>query len=205
MNRHTFRLAGLFCSAAIGLALFAMPAFAAGGEASDGNIFTGDAGSILWTLVVFLGVVFVLGRFAWGPILEGLQKREDFIREALEEARRDRDATAATLKTYEDKLAEARAEATQLVEEGRRDAEVVKARIEEEAKAESEKIIERAKREIGIARVTAVKELYEASGEMAAVIAGRIIGREINASDHERLIASAIEEIRSSGDSSTAN
>ena len=205
MNRHTFRLGGLFCSAAICLALFAFPAFAAGGGEGGDTIFAGDVGNIVATLVVFLGVVFVLGRFAWGPILEGLQKREDFIREALDQARRDRDATAATLKTYEDKLAEARGEATQLVEEGRRDAEAVKARIEEEAKAESEKIIERAKREIGIARETAVKELYEVSGEMAAVIAGRIIGREINASDHERLIASAIEEIQTSGDNSAAN
>jgi hypothetical protein len=55
-----------------------------------GGVFAGDVGNALWTLVIFGSVVFVLGKFAWKPILNGLQAREAFIRESLEEARRDR-------------------------------------------------------------------------------------------------------------------
>ncbi len=73
-------------------------------------------------------MLFVLGKFAWGPILSGLQARENFIRESLETAKRDRDEAEARLREYEERLATARAEATAIVDEGRRDAEVVKRR-----------------------------------------------------------------------------
>ncbi len=183
------------------LILAVVPALgaAASGEGGDGNIFTGDLGNIIWALVVFGLVVLVLGRFAWGPILEGLQQREDFIRDSLETAKQDRDQAEHRLKQYDDKLSEARAEATAIVEEGRRDAEVLRQRIDEEARAEAEKTIERAKREIGIAKETAVKELYTLSGNLATEIASRIVGRELKPEDHQRLIEESIGELEQQG------
>ncbi len=141
----------------------------------------------------------VLGKYAWGPLLDSLKAREDFIRESLESAKRDRDQSEARLKQYDDKLTEARAEATAIVEEGRRDAEVLRLRIEEEARAEAERTIERAKREIGIAKETAVKELYTLSGTLATDIASRIVGRELKPEDHERLIEASISELERQG------
>ena len=78
---------------------------------------------------------------------------------------------------------------------GRRDADVLRHRIEEEAREEAAKTLERAKREIGIASETAIKQLYEVSGHLATDIAGRIVAREIKPEDHERLIQDAIGEI----------
>lgn len=177
--------------------LVAAPALAAGGGEGHGesSIFAGDLGNVLWTLVIFGLVLFVLGKFAWGPMLDMLQKREDFIRESLESAKKDRVEAEARLAEYEERLTEARAEATAIVEEGRRDAEVLRQRIEEEARAEAEKVMGRAKREISIAHETAVKELYELSGRLATDIAGRIVGRELSTGDHDRLIRESIEEI----------
>jgi F-type H+-transporting ATPase subunit b len=163
-----------------------------GGEAS---IFSGDLGNILWTLLVFGLVLFVLGKYAWGPLLETLQKREDFIRESLQSAKSDRDAAEARLRDYEERLHEARAEATAIVEEGRRDGEVLRQRIEEDARAEAEKIIARSKREIGIATETAVKELYEVSARLATELAGKIVGRELRMEDHERMIRESIADM----------
>ena len=81
----------------------AFPALAAeGGE--PGGVFAGDIGNALWTLVIFGGVVFVLGKFAWKPILKGLQDREAFIRTSLEEARSDREQAEARLREYTDQL-----------------------------------------------------------------------------------------------------
>jgi F-type H+-transporting ATPase subunit b len=172
-------------------ALAAAPALAAeGGE--PGGVFAGDIGNALWTLVIFGVVVWVLGKFAWKPILSGLQARETFIRSALEEARRDRVAAEARLKEYEDRLNSARTEATAIVEESRRDADAVKRRIEQEAQAEAALVVERARREIGIAKETAVKELYSLSAKLTTEIAGRILAREIRPEDHERLIRESI-------------
>lgn len=162
-------------------------------EAAANNPFAGDIGNALWTLVIFGLVVVVLGKFAWGPLLKSLQAREDFIRESLEKARLERETAEIRLREYEERLASARAEATAIVEEGRRDADAVKRRIEEDAKREADKAIERAKREIQIATDTATKELYTLSARLATDLAAKVIGRELNPRDHERLIAEAIE------------
>lgn len=188
--RETMTRAAVVATA---LALVTVPAFAAGDESP--SLFAGDLGNAIWTLAIFLGLLFVLGKFAWGPILDGLQQREDFIRDSLAKARDDRDAAEARLGEYEGILAKARAEATAIVEEGRRDAEVLRAKIEEDAKTEASKQIERAQREIRLATETATKELYTLSGTLATDIASRIVGRELDTKDHQRLIADSIAEI----------
>lgn len=177
--------------------LAALPALAA--EASEGaapgGVFAGDIGNMIWTLVIFGGVVFVLGKFAWGPILKGLQDRESFIRQSLSDAKRDRDEAEARLKEYTDRLQHARSEATAIVDEGRRDAEEVKRKIVEEGQREATEALARAKREIGIAEETAVKELYKVAAFLATDAAGRIIKKQLDPKDQERLIAESIAEI----------
>ena len=192
--RPTQRLQTGLVTLALGLA--ALPALAAEeGSGGANNPFAGDIGNALWTLVIFALVLVVLGKFAWGPILKALQSREDFIRESLEKAQADRQEAEARLKEYLDKINNARAEATAIVDEGRRDAEAVKHRIEEDARAEAEKAVARGKHEIELATQTAVKELYATSAKLATELAGRILSREIKPQDHERLIAQAIEEL----------
>ena len=72
-------------------ALALLPAAKAlGAESAEGaggpSLFTGDLGNIFWSLLTFAAVIFVLGKFAWKPILGALQKREDFIRDSLKKA-----------------------------------------------------------------------------------------------------------------------
>jgi F-type H+-transporting ATPase subunit b len=173
-------------------ALLAAPAFAQEHGGGEPNVFAGDIGNAIWTVVIFLLVVLVLGKYAWGPILKQLQAREDFIRESLEKAKRDRDEAEARLKEYESRIANARAEATAIVDEGRRDAEAVKRTIEEAARGETEKMVTRAKHEIQLATDTATKDLYNLSARLATDIAAKILGREISAQDHERLISESL-------------
>jgi F-type H+-transporting ATPase subunit b len=187
-------------SFALALMATAVPAMAAEAEAHSEaapNLFAGDLGNVVWTVAIFVLVLVVLGKFAWGPLLKALQGRESFIHDALASAKRDRDAAAADRKEFEDRLATARAEATAIVEEGRRDAEVVKRKIEEAAKVEADKMIDRARREIHLATVTATRELYDLSAKLATDLAARVLGREITAKDHERLISEAIDGIES--------
>ena len=171
----------------------------AAGDAEHGgegpNLFTGDLGNIFWSLVTFFAVLFVLGKFAWKPILGALQQREEFIRSSLEQAKQDREAAESRLKDYEAKLASARQEATEIVQEGRRDAEAVKRKIEQDTKESTAAMLERVKREISIATDTAIKELYDVTGTLATSIASRIISKELDARDHERLIAESIREL----------
>ncbi|MDA8019931.1 MAG: F0F1 ATP synthase subunit B [Thermoanaerobaculia bacterium] len=193
------------------LLLAAPAAFAAGGGEGDGgdlNIFAGDLGNVLWTLLTLGLAVFVLAKYAWNPFLDILQKREDFIRESLAQAKDDREAAEARLAEYEERLTEARAEASAIVEEGRRDAVAVREREEERAKEEAEKMLARAKREIEIAKDTAIKDLYALTGKLATDIASKIVDRELKPADHEKLIHDALDQLlagKSGSDASTAH
>lgn len=166
-------------------------------EGGEPSIFAGDLGNMIWTAVTFVLLLVVLRRFAWGPILERLQAREDFIRTSLEEAKADREQAQAALAGIDDKLAEARSQASVIVEEGRRDAEVVRQKIEEHARAEADKMVARARREIELATQSAVKEIYSKAETLAVEAASRVIEREVSADDHRRLIQDSIQAIES--------
>jgi F-type H+-transporting ATPase subunit b len=176
-------------------ALAALSTAASASEGGEDNLFAGDLGNAIWTAVIFVVLLLVLRRFAWGPLLGALQQREQFIRDSLEQAKADREAAEAQLKEYTAKLKEARTEASAIVEEGRRDAEALRQRIEAEARSEADKAIDRARREIDLARRTAVKEIYDVAGRLATQAAAKIVGRELNAQDHQRLIEESIAEL----------
>lgn len=184
----------VWLSTAIAGLLFSNLAWASegGGEV---NLFAGDLGNAIWTLVIFILVIVVLGKFAWGPLLNALQQREQFIRTSLQEAKDDREAAEARLQEYEERLQQATTEATQIVEQGRQDADKAKARIEETARTEADKMLNRAKREIDLAKQSAIKDLYATSAELATDIAEKVLKRELSSQDHERLIEESIEEL----------
>jgi len=196
MVRRIGILAGLGQLVLVQVAQAAEEHGAAGHEEVSPNLFGGDLGNAIWTLLIFFLLLVVLGKFAWKPLLSALQNREKFIRESLEIAKRDREQAEARLKEYEQRLMKAHEEASAIVDEGRRDAEVVKRRIEEEARQSSEAVLERAKREIGLARDTAVKELYEQSAQLAMEMAGSVLKRQLAPEDHQRLVQDALTELR---------
>jgi F-type H+-transporting ATPase subunit b len=181
-------------------AMIAMLGFSAVTLASGGGENVDPVKPDFWqaafTIAVFLILLFILGKFAFKPIMKGLNDREAFITNALHDADEASKKALAQLAAYEEKLNQARAEATAIVEEGRRDAEVTKRSIHDEARTEADKMIERAKREIGIARDSAVRELCDLGATLATDAASKIVGRELSASDHERLIRESIDEIR---------
>lgn len=182
-----------------GVTLLANEVLAAAGEEHGGSVnpFAGDVGNAIWTVIIFVLVLIVLGKFAWGPILSALQKREEFIHDSLSQAKKDREEAETRLKEYVEKIQHAKAEASALVDEGRRDAEVVKKRIEDDAKSEADKMVARAKREISIATESAIKDIYSTGAKLATSAASKIISKELNSSEHESLIAESIRELES--------
>ena len=172
-----------------------MAASATASEGGENNLFAGDIGNAFWTLLIFGLVIVVLGKFAWTPLLNGLQKREEFIRVSLEEAKEDRLAAEARLQEYEQKLVGAKDEANEIIDRAKGEAESLRVRLEQQAREESDAMLERAKREIDIAKQSAVKELYSTSAELATDIAGKILHRELNSHDHDRMIKESIDEL----------
>jgi F-type H+-transporting ATPase subunit b len=146
----------------------------------------------LFTLVVFMGLVFLLGAYVWKPMMAGLDKREKSIADDIEGARRANDQAQQTLKDYEKRLAAVTQEANEMLATARRDGEAAKERILAEAAEASRRQSERAVAEINAAREAAVRELAQRSAESAVELAGRIVGRSLNAQDHQKLIDDSV-------------
>ncbi len=154
-----------------------------------------DPGAALWSIFVFVVLMLVLRSFAWKPILEGLQQREKFIHDSIEDAKRHQREAEETLRRYTEQINHAREEATAIVEEGRRDAEAVRKRMNEEARAESHALVERAKRDLAIARDDAIKALYRQSVELSTQMAAKLVKRQLTPQDQQALIDEALTEI----------
>lgn len=154
-----------------------------------------DPGAAVWSIIVFGLLVIVLRVTAWKPILQALQQREKFIRDSLEQAKQDREAAERHAGEYAVQLAKARDQAEAVIAEARRDAEVLRIKLKEQAEGEAEAMIARAKRDIELARSTAIKDIYEAGAQLATEAAAKIIGRELQAADHDRIIAESIDQL----------
>lgn len=191
-------------AAVVCVVVMLLPAVAgAGDEAAEQppNLFAGDLGNAIWTLVIFGVLVLVLGKFAWGPILRTLQKREQFIRDSLEQARKDREEAAATLEEYTEKLQRCGDEAKALLSQGRREAEAARKQMLVEARQEANGVIDRARREIGLARDQAVKDLYDQAASLATKAAAMIVKRELRPEDHWELIQESLGQLQENSQS----
>jgi len=189
------RYASISVSALMAVAICTQAVSAAGGGEGGNPMFIGDLANAFWTLVVFGLVFFVLAKFAWGPLMNGLQKREAFIRDSLTNAKVEREKAEQMMAEYTAKLEAAGDKAGEIVEEARRDAEVTGKRIVAEAKAEAEAAADRAKKDIELARNDAVKRMHDDAIELATAVASKLIQKELNASDHQALIDESLSEL----------
>ena len=159
------------------------------------SLFAGNVGNALWTLVIFVLVVVVLGKFAWGPILSLLKQREDFIHKSLSDAKHDRDEAEARLKEYAARLQSAQAEAVAIIEEARRDSERLRQELRERARSEADTMIKNAERQIELQTTRAIQQLRQESVELSVTIASKILQRNISKEDNDKLIADALRQI----------
>ncbi|HXG13272.1 MAG TPA: F0F1 ATP synthase subunit B [Gemmataceae bacterium] len=150
----------------------------------------------IWTLLVFLLLLFILKRFAWGPILEGLHKREEAIRSAIEEAKEARKETERVRAQFQREMEEAFAKIPAMMDEARRDAQRLAEEMRAKAAAEIQADRQRLRREIELARDQALQEIWNRAVELATLISAKAIRRNISEEDHRRLVDEALAELR---------
>ncbi len=168
---------------------------ASGGEQPNALEFSADLA--LFTLIIFLGMMFILGKFAWKPLIQGLNSREENIAKKIEDADKAHDHAQANLRQYEEKLASVTDEAKAVLDEAKKDAIAVKDRIMAEAQEEAQRIRDRALSDIEAAKNAAVRELAEKSVDSAVSLAGSIVGRSLGKQDHDKLIEDSINSFTS--------
>ena len=140
-------------------------------------------GTLIAQLLIFLVMVGVLYRFAWGPLLRILNERRERIQqgvEATERAKRE--------------LEEARREAQTILDRIAKQAEDLRRELEAKAREQAEGLIAKARAEIQQERAKAVEDLREQVADLAVMAAGRIIGESLDTKKHRELIERTIEE-----------
>ena len=174
--------------------------WAQGGGEGGGGLFDINTGLSAWTLIVFGGLILVLGRYAWGPILGAVKAREDGIQSALDEAARRNEEAAKLLAEHREQLADARRQAGELIAEGKSAGDRLRKEIEEKARAEAQAIIERARAEIERDRDAALDALRRESVELALAAASRLIGDNLDQDKDRQLVERYLQQLGDRGD-----
>ncbi len=146
----------------------------------------------LFTAIVFLVLLGVLTKFAWGPIVAALESREQDIADNIAAAVAQNEEAKRLLSEYDKRLSAASDEVRELLEEARRDAEHTKGQIIAEAKSAAESEHERAMRDVNNAKDAALQAIAEVGADMAVNLAGKIVKRELKTDDHAQLIREAV-------------
>jgi F-type H+-transporting ATPase subunit b len=176
------------------LACAANPALAQGGENPD--ILEPRFDLTIWSIVIFVVLFFVLRKFAWGPILEGLQRREHSIEEAIEEAKRVREDMAKQQASFQKQMADVNQQIPKLLEEARRHAEQLKEEMRTQAAADINAERQRLRHDIELAKDQALQEIWNQAANLATAISAQAIRRSLAPEDHRRLVDEALAEIQ---------
>jgi F-type H+-transporting ATPase subunit b len=160
------------------------------------NIFSGDIFTALFTLAVFIVILIILGKWAWGPILDGLQKREAHIRNSIEEAEKAKADSEKALEAYKEQLARANQEAQGIIDKGRADAVQLAEQMKQTAQEEARSLRAQTERDIASAKDQALKEIYQQTTELATQMAAGIIGKTLNADDHRNLLQESLNKLQ---------
>jgi F-type H+-transporting ATPase subunit b len=151
----------------------------------------------VWTLAVFVGLAFLLGRFAWKPLLGALHHREAHLQHVLEQTERARNESEGLLAEHRRQMARAADETRAILEKARQDAQAAADRLVKLAHEEAESARQRAQRDIATARDQALSEIWQKTANMAVAVAGRVLATELSGDDHRRLLDAAIRELPS--------
>lgn len=162
------------------------------GVSEDPSSDPEDPDLAIYTFIVFLLLVGILSKFAWGPVVRGLDKREQKIAENIALAQRSADDARRMLAEYEAKLSAAADEVRAILDEARRDAEHTQQEILARARADAQAEMSRAKREVETAKDQAIKELAETAANQAVLLAEKVLRTQLAEADHKRLIAEAM-------------
>lgn len=161
------------------------------------ELVTPNVGTIFWMVIIFGLVAFVLKKFAWKPILNALNEREETIENALNAAQEARSEIEALKAGNAEMIAKAREEKESILRNAIALKEGIIAEARDRAAAEAEKSIENARKQINHEKEKAVNEMKKQIAEMSFLIAEKIIQKEMSDENrHDQLVSRMIDELK---------
>jgi F-type H+-transporting ATPase subunit b len=183
----------------VALALAATPVLAQEEAPNSTDLLSLRGGLMVWTLAIFLVLMFILSRFAFRPLTAAVQAREKALADALESARRDREQANALLEEQRRQLEAGRTEAQRIIAEGRSTAEKLRGDMLEQTRAQQQELLDRARREIESEKTRAIADLRREAVDLALAGASKVIERNLDDAQNRKLIESFLSSVGASG------
>ncbi len=152
-------------------------------------------GLMIWTIVCFLLTLFVLKRYAFGPIQRIIDERRERIRQSLDEADRAREEARKLLEEHRALIGRAKTDAEQILTEARRVAEASERRMREETEADRQRRLEETRRQIEAETSRALEQIRAEVADLSLLAATKVTGKSLDDADHRRLIEEAVGEL----------
>ncbi len=156
-----------------------------------------NPGLTLWTVITFLVLIVVLGKFAWGPIVKMLDERERTIRDAVDQARKERAEAERLLAEQKESLDKARREAAALAQRSKAEVEALRQDLTARARKEADDLVTAARAQIQEEKGKAIQELRGQVADMAIEAARRLIPQAIDEKTHRSLVEEYVKQIGS--------
>jgi F-type H+-transporting ATPase subunit b len=164
-------------------------------SAKAGNLLSPNGGLMFWTLLVFLLLFFILGRFVFPKITAAVEAREKALEDAIEGAKRDREEAALALAEQQRQVEAARSEAQKIIVEGRQVGEKMRADMMEETQRQQQAMLERARREIEAEKENAIADLRREAIDLAIAGAGKVIEQNLDDQSNRKIVESFLSSI----------
>ena len=152
-------------------------------------------GLMIWTIIVFGITLFVLWKFAFGPIQKIIDERRARIRQALEEADRARSEARKLLEEHRELRARSRGEAEEILAEARRVSESMRERVREETEADRQRRLEETRKQVEAETQRALGEIRAEIADLALIAAERVTRQALDRPEQRRLIDEAIKDL----------
>lgn len=161
------------------------------------QLLTPDLGLLLWTLIAFLVVLFILGKFAWPAIVKGLNDREKNIADSITSAEKVKLEMAQLKNDNEALLTQAREERSAMLKEAKEIKDKMINDAKDEAKIQAAKIISDAQASINQQKMAAMTDLKNQVGKLVVEVSEKVLRRELaNKTDQEGYIRQLAEEVK---------
>lgn len=154
-----------------------------------------DPGLYIWTIVVFLVLLALLAKFAWRPLLEALEARQESIRRSLDDAAKAKQELERLHVESQRILAEARGEADAIVARTRDDANRLRDELRQKAQQEAATILKNAEKQIELETARALQQIRHEAVDLSVAIASKLLQRNVSKEDNERLIEDTFRQL----------
>ena len=161
----------------------------------DNPLVQPDPGLYIWTIATFLILLALLAKYAWGPLLAALERRQEAIRKSLDDAQQAKQELERLNVESRKIIAEARVQADAILSQTRSDASRLRDELKQKAQAEAAGVVKNAERQIEMETARALQHIRNEAVDLSITIASKLLERNVSKEDNERLIEETFKQI----------